>query len=101
MLIYSSSGGRRDQACAAPVPGGAACHPMFVFLTAGSVHAFCATSYPGRCKKNEQGHDPAPNHANQLIGYAYASILSVIHRDARGFAPACPPKTWTARDLDR
>ena len=51
-------------------------------------------------QKNEQGQDPAPNHANQLIRYAYASILFIIHRDARGFAPACPPKTWTARDLD-
>jgi hypothetical protein len=42
-------------------------------------------------KKNAQGRGPAPK------TYMDEAKFLCFERDGCGFAPACPPKTWTAR----
>jgi hypothetical protein len=58
-----------------------------------------AVATPGSAlKKNRAG--PRPCSEKTQITKRYAELtprISVVDRDGCGFAPACPPKTWTAR----
>jgi hypothetical protein len=49
-------------------------------------------------KKNRAGPRPCSEKRKSTKRYAELTPrISVIDRDGCGFAPPCPPKTWTAR----
>jgi hypothetical protein len=53
-------------------------------------------------KKIEQGRGPAPKNANPLnLTLSLRLEFLLLIETAAAFAPACPPKTWTARSSAR
>src|SRR5262245_26619718 len=57
-----------------------------------------APAHLDRPQKNRAG--PRPCSEKRIFTRPYAELtprISVIDRDGYGFAPRCPPKTWTAR----
>jgi hypothetical protein len=55
-----------------------------------------------RPKKIEQGRGPAPKNANPLnLTLSLRLEFLLLIETAAAFAPACPPKTWTARSSAR